>query len=99
MLYKEGKLLYNIENILAGGVRVAKFIEITKPQARERYNDGKIIRLLASNLNPNGYWGEPLPINNEQGKSFEKICSEFMYYNCSVETGKNIKFYIKREDK
>ena len=76
---------------------MSTYTEITKNQAREMYNDGKIIRLMASNLNPNGYWGEPLPINNECEKDFEKLCNEFMYYNCTKETGKKIKFYIIEE--
>ena len=75
------------------------YIKISKKQARERYDEGKIIRLMACNLNPNGYWGEPLPINNKQGKSFDKICNEFSYYNCTRETGKTISFYITEEDK
>lgn len=75
---------------------MSKYKEITKADARERYDNGKIIRLLPSNLNPNGYWGEPLPINNEQGKQFDKMCNEFRYYNCSKETGLKIKFYITK---
>ena len=75
------------------------YIKISKKHARERYDEGKIIRLMACNLNPKGYWGEPLPINNKQGKSFDKICNEFSYYNCTRETGKTISFYITEEDK
>lgn len=74
------------------------YIKISKKQARERYNQGKIIRLMACNLNPNGYWGEPLPVNNEQGKPFEGLCNEFSYYNCTKETGKSISFYILEEE-
>lgn len=75
------------------------YIKIDKRKARELYNEGKIIRLMACKLNPNGYWGEPLPINNEQGKPFQQICNEFAYYNCSKETGKSINFYIKESRK
>lgn len=78
---------------------MSKYIEISKRQARERFNDGKIVRLMASNLNPHSYWGEPLPINNEQEKSFESVCNSFSYYNCTKETGLKIKFYITEEDK
>lgn len=73
------------------------YAEITKRQAREKYNKGKLIRLMASKLNPYSYWGEPLPINNEQGKPFESVCNEFQYYNCTRETGKAVKFYIVEE--
>ena len=75
------------------------YIEITKQEARERYDDGKIIRLMTSKLNPYSYWGEPLPVNNKCGKDFNKLCNEFAYYNCTKETGKTIKFYIIQEDK
>ena len=76
-----------------------RYLEITKKQARERYNDGKVVRLMASNLNPHSYWGSPLPINKESGRKFEQVCNEFMYYNCTRETGKRIRFYIKEEEK
>ena len=75
------------------------YVEISKADARQRYYDGKIVRLMASNLNPHSYWGEPLPVNKECGKDFEKLCNEFSYYNCTKETGKKIKFYITEEDK
>lgn len=75
------------------------FIEISKREARERYDNGKIIRLMASNLNPNSYWGKPLPVNNTQGKLFHSLCNEFAYYNCTKETGRKIKFYITEDDK
>lgn len=74
------------------------YVKISKREARTRYNEGKIIRLMACNLNPHGYWGEPLPVNNDQGKSFESICNEFAYYNCTKETGKTISFYITEEE-
>lgn len=70
------------------------YTEISRREARERYETGKVIRLMASRLNPHSYWGEPLPINNKQGKTFDKVCNEFSYYNCTKETGKSIKFYI-----
>ena len=77
---------------------MSNFIEISKRQARERYNNGKIIRLMANNLNPNSYLGEPSPVHKDCGKEFEKICNEFAYYNCTKETGKKIKFYVKEEE-
>lgn len=75
---------------------MANYIEITKQQARERYNDGKIVRLMASNLNPHSYWGEPLPVTTTDNgnTTFEQVCNGFAYYNCTKETGKKIKFYI-----
>ena len=76
-----------------------QFIKITKDEARDRYDKGKIIRLMACNLNPHSYWGEPLPVKNTQGKPFDKLCNEFEYYNCTKETGKKISFYITEEDK
>ena len=77
---------------------MSNFIEITKKQARERYDDGNVVRLMASNLNPHSYWGEPLPVNKECGREFEKLCNEFRYYNCTRETGKKIRFYITEEE-
>ena len=74
------------------------FAEITKQQAREMYNEGNIVRLMASKLNPHSYWGEPLPVNKDCGKEFDKLCNEFMYYNCTKETGKKIKFYVTEEE-
>lgn len=78
---------------------MAEFIEITKRQARERYNDGKIVRLMASNLNPHSYWGEPLPVAQNGNTTFESVCNGFAYHNCTKETGKKIRFYITEGDK
>ncbi len=74
------------------------YTEITKRKAREMYNEGKVVRLMASNLNPHSYWSKPLPVCNECGKPFEQLCNEFSYYNCTRETGKRIKFYVKEEE-
>lgn len=71
-----------------------EFIKISKRYARQMYNEGKIIGLMACNLNPYSYWGEPLPVNKKCGKEFEHLCNEFEFYNCTNETGKNISFYI-----
>ena len=75
-----------------------KFTEINKRTARETYQEGKTVRLMASKLNPHSYWGEPLPINKKCGKEFEKLCNEFSYYNCTKETGKSIKFYVLEDE-
>ena len=71
------------------------YTEISKNEARQRYEDGKIVRLMASKLNPHSYWGEPLPVKlSHKNQTFQALCNEFAYYNCTKETGKTIKFYI-----
>lgn len=82
------------KDILSKGGMKMRYAEITKRQARERYEEGKVVRLMASKLNPHSYWVEPLPISKIENKTFEQVCNSFIYYNCSKETGKAIKFYI-----
>lgn len=76
-----------------------EFIKIDKRIARKMYHEGKTVRLMACKLNPYGCWGEPMAVNNQSKKEFEKLCNEYMYCNCTSETGKRIAFYIlKGED-
>ena len=68
--------------------------KINKEKARKLFNAGKTIRLSASKINPNNVWGFYADIDNSSEKTFDKLVNEFMYYNCSTETGKRVCFYI-----
>lgn len=68
--------------------------KINKEKARKLFNAGKTIRLCASKINPCNIWGFYADIDASCNNTFDRLVNEFMYYNCSTETGKRVCYYI-----
>ena len=70
---------------------------ISKDYARKMFNAGKTIACIASKLNPmygNGMFLIPVNMGvRECGFTFDRMESEFRYYNCNQEAGGYIRFY------
>lgn len=74
-------------------------IRITKSKARKLYNAGKSVLFIPCKLNPESFYllGIWENINLDgQYASFETLCNEFTWYNCTKETGLYIAFYIEK---
>lgn len=74
------------------------FKRINKRIARKLYNDGVDVLFIPCKLRPDNMWGlgiwENVNLSGQYG-SFDKLCNEFIWYNCNFETGNYIAFYIK----
>ena len=69
--------------------------------ARNLFNDGCTIYLQSSNMAFDNFWQKPIDINRSQlgyKETFETICNNFRYYNCSNEQGNYIHYYVKVSD-
>lgn len=69
--------------------------------ARNLFNDGCTIYLQSSNMAFDNFWQKPIDINRSRlgyKETFETICNNFRYYNCSNEQGNYIHYYVKVTD-
>ena len=66
---------------------------ISMTVARRLFNKGIEIYMLPSKAVIGSIWILPIGIHRDE-TSFEAHVNEYRYYNCSVETGKRVHFYI-----
>lgn len=68
--------------------------KLAKVQARDYYRKGKPYCMLPNKINPNSEFGKYYcaPVNTK-ASTFDELESEFLYYNCSRETGRGITYY------
>ncbi len=67
---------------------------ISMTTARRLFNKGVEIYMLPSKTAVGNIW--ILPVNLHKGdSSFDAQVNAYRYYNCSVETGNRIHFYIE----
>jgi hypothetical protein len=75
------------------------YTRIIKKQARNTYNNGQHVALVACKIAPddNGTWIQPIDIDNDRldGYDFDDFVNNFEYYNCMYETGYYAAYYIK----
>lgn len=79
--------------------------KVTKPVARKYYDNGKEVYLLPCKVNARIvfdplYKGfiQPCVISKQRsGDSFNKVVSEFEYYNCNSKMGYYAHYYIKQK--
>lgn len=70
---------------------------ISMAQARKLYNKGTDIYLLPSKAVPGSIWIIPIGISqdNYDPRNFDAKVNAYRYYNCTVETGRRVHFYIE----
>ena len=72
------------------------FTRLTKQQAKKTYNKGGEIILTSSKVSPASMFACYLnPFENLYGTDFEKILTQFKYWNCNDELGNAIHYWIK----
>ena len=80
-------------------IEIGGFTRISKKQAQKLFDAGQEIYLCPVKMNPaNPYWSMAMPCQKDENwDDFEKLISNFVYYNCNHETGYYPAFYIKDE--
>lgn len=69
--------------------------KINKSQARKAWNNGKLFWITACNMRPEyGILIDPMRIAVNFDGDFDKMVNDFIYYNCSNETGRYPAYYI-----
>lgn len=73
------------------------YIEITRAEARDRYDKGEKIYAMPCNLTPFGYWGSPLTLDkakfDELGARFDEVINTYAVVSCNKIVGEKLKFY------
>ena len=74
----------------------SKYYRISKHAAKRRYNNFQKIYMIPCNLHPeNIYFDMLCP---EFGGDFDEIIKNFIFYNCTAETGRYVSFYVEIKD-
>lgn len=72
-----------------------KHIEITKTEARNRFNKGENVYIVPCYIN--GYFGSSLKLNknmyDELGGTFDDIVDNYIKANCYIIVEEKLKFY------
>lgn len=68
---------------------------ITRSKAERAYREGHKIALCPVNVSANSVTGNPVPVTNGCGRTFQALVNEFEYYNCDRERGRYAKFFIE----
>ena len=78
------------------------FRQCSKKMAEIKFNLGEEIVLCPCKLRPGFPFSPHLTIHSQkwvnEGKTFEQMVKEFIYYNCSHEAGYYPHYYIENED-
>lgn len=67
---------------------------INKKAARKLYNNNVDILIIPHKCNPLAAWFIGITLNNN-GRSFDSIVNEFIYYNCNYAMGYYPAFYME----
>lgn len=70
------------------------FVQISKRTAWRLFYTGSPITLAASKIRPEQGCEIKQDLNGPY-KDFENLVNSYLYHNCTQETGKGIRFYIK----
>lgn len=81
----------DIKNKAGDRQRSKKMRNITKKEAREIIKNGGSVLAFPSKINPHNIWISGLTIDNA---TTEYKIKEYIYYNCTSETGKALRFYV-----
>ncbi|MEG1662934.1 MAG: hypothetical protein RR338_03020 [Clostridia bacterium] len=75
-----------------------KKINVTR--ARKLYDQGERVLIIPRKTNPRNMWGIGLELKKSElmaldiGEEFDKICNQYIYYNCNSELGASLAYYI-----
>lgn len=75
-------------------ITIKNLERITKKTAEKLYNSGEFVYICAHKINPIGTIGA-CRIDKNSGKTFKQIINEFIFYNCTHETGYYPAYYKK----
>jgi hypothetical protein len=68
--------------------------QISKPQARKLFDEGKEIYLSPCNMKVFNSWGTLLSVTKANNNAnFYRIVKSYEYYNCNNEAGKYVLFF------
>lgn len=84
-------------------------VKVTKPQARKLFAMGKDINLQSSKMPVYSMWQKPYLLRyvtyfEEAGSGmtaeayFDKVVSDYCYYNCDKDRGKYVSYYVDYRD-
>jgi hypothetical protein len=68
---------------------------ISKALAEKLFNDGRSIYIIARKMRPGGPFHMGMNIDNKNDETFASVINNFIYYNCSYETGYYPAFYLE----
>lgn len=68
---------------------------IPKVEARKLFNAGKTVYLLPSKVGTDSMWVKPHGVNNRDEQDFEKVINAYRYYNCNIELGRGLHYYVE----
>jgi hypothetical protein len=78
-------------------ISIDGYNQISKATARKLYNDGATVYMCAANMRPGAPWYPEMSVDCRDG-DFTRICNDFIWYNCTSETGTYIRFYVKESE-
>jgi hypothetical protein len=68
--------------------------QISKPQARKLFNEGKEIYVSPCNMKVFNSWGTLSSVTKDNDVTdFDTFCNSYEYYNCNNEAGKYASFF------
>ena len=79
-------------------INVDGYQQISKAKAQHLYNDGKTVYLCAAKMRPGGMWQCAHDVELNRDGDFAAVCNSFMWYNCTAETGRYIRYYVKESE-
>ena len=71
-----------------------KWQRVSKPRARNLYNQGHDVYIIPCNAHPENFWIQPVKMLRNDETTFDKVVNTFSYYNCNSELGYYPAFYI-----
>lgn len=72
------------------------YTQITRTDARRRFNKGEDVYVLTSKMNPENAWMKPARMNlydDNNQYTFDSFINSYVYYNCNYECGLGVRFY------
>ena len=90
--------------------KVNGFRRVSKRAAERLYDNGEVIYLCPFRLRPGGPWHPEIAVTKtdltqdcgtqyfiSNTRDFEKVVSDYTYYNCSYSVGEYPAYYIKEQ--
>lgn len=71
--------------------------QVTKSKAKKAYENGGCVWMHPCDMRINNAWQTPYPRDNSDGDSFEKVVSEYSYFNCNKDFGRYPIFFIETD--
>ena len=74
--------------------KIGNYLKIQKQTAMRYFNLGLPITICPCKLDPISRWGVATTIDKHKG-DFDRLITNFEYYNCNNETGKYTAYYVQ----